>query len=149
MGKTELVGKTELAGKTQMAGKTEVVGKTEIAGKTEWAGKTVFVGKTEMAGKIDILKPMVHSVDVATINEYLKSQWQHAVGLRGSNDLAASLAEISSAWFPDRAIRNHFYIRFGAPEIKAPCPHEVILLFHVESIAWYDGSNFTLYAVSS
>ena len=113
----EVAGKTEIAGKTQVAGKTEVVGKTQIAGKTESS-----TGLT------------VRSVDVHSINEYLHWQWQKAMRLGGTGDLSASLAEINSAWVPNSVISNHFSVRFSAPEIKAPCPHEVIILFHIEDV---------------
>ena len=87
----------------------------------------------------------IHSVETRLINEYLYWKWQTAIRLgRPSEHLSTCLAEISSAWIPNLSINNHFFVRFGAPEIKAFCPHEVLLLFHVEDIAWFSSSSFEL-----
>ena len=138
----QATGKTEVAGKTQMGGKTEV-GKTQMVGKTEVAGKTEMVGKTESYTGL-----AVHSVEVAKINAYLLKLWKHAVSLSQTSDhLAAALAEISSVWVYNRVIEKHFFARFGAPEIRATCPHEVILLFNVDEIAWFDNTQFAMYVL--
>ena len=148
VGKREVAGKTQMNGKAEVAGKMEVVGKTEVAGKTQTAGKTEVTGKTQVTGKIESFTDLtVHSVDVRAINEYLHWQWQKAVRAARTADLSTALAEISSAWVPKCAISNHFSIRFGAPEIIAPCPHEVILLFHIEDIRWYEDLNAVTYVL--
>ena len=91
----------------------------------------------------------VHSVEVRLINEYLAWKWQNAIRMgRPADHLSTCIAEISSAWVGNLTVNNHFFIRFGAPEVKAICPHEVLILFHVEDIAWFDSSNFTLYGSS-
>ena len=110
----------------------------QIDYSTTLASKAVF-DKTEWFAGLNI-----HSVEVRLINEYLYSKWQGAIRLgRADEHLSTCLAEISSAWVPNCVINNHFFLRFGPPEIKAFCPHEVVLSFHVEDIAWFDGSDFT------
>ena len=85
----------------------------------------------------------IHSVEVRSINEYLYWLWQNAVRLgRPSDPLSTCLAEISSTWVTNYTKEDHFFARFGAPEIKAFCPHEVVLFFHVEDIAWFNSRTF-------
>ncbi|KAJ3540782.1 hypothetical protein NM688_g6177 [Phlebia brevispora] len=106
----------------------EMLGKMEVAGKTKW-----FTG----------LK--VHSVDVQKINEYLLWVWQGAVRRgRPSDLLSVCIAEMSSNWVTKRAISEHFFVRFGPPEVKALCPHEAIVSFNVEDVAWFDSTVFTV-----
>lgn len=99
----------------------------------------------ELLGKTEFTGSHVRSVDVRSINEYLYWQWQNAVRLgRPADHLSTCLAEISSAWVPNFVVANHFFIRFRAPEIKALCPHEAVLLLQIEDIAWFDNSNFAM-----
>lgn len=136
-----MLGKTEVRGKTELNGKTQIHGKTEMGGKTQVSGKTEVLGKTEWHHGLK-----VHSVGVPNINEYLLWLWQNAVRLgRPSDALAACLAEMSSSWVPKRVINEHFFVRFGAPEVKALCPHEIVMSFNVDDIAWFDSTTFVSY----
>lgn len=83
-------------------------------------------------------------ISTKAINSYLETQWSSAVSkARASGDyLMASISEISSNWLLNAAVDNHFFIRFGAPKVKPLCPHEVVLYFDVEDVAFFDNGNF-------
>ena len=80
----------------------------------------------------------VHSVAVESINEYLYELWENAVRLVQSDDpLSICLAEIKSTSVTGYTAESHFFARFDAPEIKALCPQEVVLFFHLKDIVWF------------
>ncbi|KAJ7738254.1 hypothetical protein DFH07DRAFT_1064579 [Mycena maculata] len=85
----------------------------------------------------------VHDTSLSDINKILYDKWLMAAALGRPRDLLSiCLAEISSTWL-NTSIDTHFHIRFGAPQIKALCSHEVLLYFSVEDIAFFESSDFS------
>ncbi|KAJ7263473.1 hypothetical protein C8J57DRAFT_1629561 [Mycena rebaudengoi] len=87
---------------------------------------------------------VVHDTNLGDINKYLYDKWMMAAALGRPRDiLSVSLAEISSTWLMHTTVDTHFHIRFGVPQIKALCSHEVLLYFTVEDIAFFGSSDFS------
>ncbi|KAJ3536426.1 hypothetical protein NM688_g6839 [Phlebia brevispora] len=81
----------------------------------------------------------VHSVSVTDINDYILRQWQKCVQSSTPKDmLSICLAEISSRSLPSNAVEYYFFARFGPPKVEWLCPHEIVICFQVDDIAWFD-----------
>ena len=76
----------------------------------------------------------VHSVDLGVIDRYLRELWESAP-LGTPNDVKC-LAEIDTDSVSDWAKENSFTAKFNEPKIKALCPEEVVLFFHLSEITW-------------
>ncbi|KAF7354146.1 hypothetical protein MVEN_01102100 [Mycena venus] len=86
----------------------------------------------------------VHDTNLSEINKYMYEKWLMAAALGRPRDvLSVCLAEISSTWVMNTSIDTHFHIRFGAPQVKALCSHEVLLYFTLEDIAFFGSSDFS------
>lgn len=86
----------------------------------------------------------IFGVTTKVINSFLETQWASAKKLaREKNDyLVAAIAELSSNWLTHHAVDCYSYIRFGAPQIKPLCPHEVILFIKVQDVAMFATTDF-------
>lgn len=91
----------------------------------------------------------VFGVSIKSINDYLERQWMAAASLLTTlqDDVESRLpdvclAELSSNWTQSEVIERSFYIRFGAPTIRAICAREIILTFYVEDIAFFGSTDF-------
>ncbi|KAJ7246223.1 hypothetical protein C8J57DRAFT_1678479 [Mycena rebaudengoi] len=76
----------------------------------------------------------VHDTNLGDINKYLYDKWMMAAALGRPH---------GNTWLMHASVDTHFHIRFGVPQIKALCSHEVLLYFTVEDIAFFGSSDFS------
>lgn len=91
----------------------------------------------------------VYGVSVEKINAFLSSSCLKSAMLAGgrrgpvSDRPALSLAEYRSTWVLNDS-PTHFHVKLGAPRIKAVCDREVIIVFSVDEVLFYDSPDFEL-----
>ncbi|KAI0700948.1 hypothetical protein BC835DRAFT_323570 [Cytidiella melzeri] len=91
----------------------------------------------------------IHGVSTQKINEYLLASWRNALLFSATSDGPSSdgtglgMAEYRSTW-SSRNFGVDFEIEFATPEVKALCDQEVVIIFNIERVSFYENTDFEL-----
>lgn len=92
----------------------------------------------------------IHGVPIDSINDHLFKVWLKAAMLANSPEgetvdwKITSLSQYLSTWSSHDEADVHFRIKMGPPRIKPVCSQEVILYFNIDSIEFFNSTDFSV-----